>query len=114
VRGLEGVWVYGFTFEEGESAYLAETALPEDWNRKPVPPDWHAPPLKATQRIGDNWSERQASLVLRVPSVVIPSEFNYLVNPLHPAFETSRIAAPQQFHFDERHATLVPLTAQGS
>lgn len=106
--------MYSVTFEEGESAYLAETALPEDWNRKPVLPDWHAPSLKATQRIGANWSERQASLVLRVPSVIIASEFNYLVNPLHPAFEASRIAAPQQFHFDERLATLVTLTAPGS
>lgn len=114
VKGLEGVWMYGFSFEEGESTYLPETALPKDWNRKPVPPDWYAPLLKATQRIGDNWSERQASLVLRVPSVIIPSEFNYLINPLHPAFDASRIGAPQRFHFDERFATLVAVSERGS
>lgn len=107
VRGLEGLWVYSFTFEEGESTFLPNAALPLDWNRKPAPPDWHAQPPKATQLTGNDWSERRVSLVLRVPSAIIPSEFNYLINPLHAAFDASRIDAPQRFHFDQRIATLV-------
>ncbi|MBS3965897.1 MAG: RES family NAD+ phosphorylase [Truepera sp.] len=114
VKGLEGLWVYSFTFEEEESTFLPNAALPLDWNRKPVPPDWHAQPLKATQLIGNNWSERRASLVLRVPSAIIPSQFSYLINPLHPTFDAFRIGAPQRFHFDERIATLVAVGERGS
>ena len=107
VRGLEGLWVYTFTFEEEQSLYLPEDALPGDWERKPVPPDWHAPPLKASQRVGDDWVSRGASLLLRVPSAVVPGEWNYLLNPAHPEFDASSLAPPERFRFDERLMGLV-------
>ena len=107
VRGLNGLWVYSFEFDEAESLYLPQNALPEDWNRKPVPPDWHSAPLKATQLIGNDWVSRGASLLLRVPSAVLPEEANYLLNPRHPTFDPARLTAPLQFRFDERLAGLV-------
>ena len=107
VRGLEGLWVHEFHFEEADALRLPDEQLPKDWNRKPVPPDWHAPPLEATQQIGDDWARRQASLLLQVPSVVLPQEHNYLINPQHPGFSSSRLSAPQRFLFDERVASLL-------
>ncbi len=83
--------------------------MPDDWNRKPVPPDWHVAPPKATQRIGDEWIARKASLILRVPSAIVPNDYNYLVNPQHPLFSLDRIAAAERFHFDDRLANLVRL-----
>lgn len=107
VRGLEGLWVHTFHFEEADALRLPDDQLPEDWNRKPVPPDWHAPPPKLTQQIGDDWAARQASLLLRVPSAVLPQEHNYLINPLHPSFALDRLEPAQQFRFDERVASLL-------
>lgn len=35
---------------------------------------------------GDRWLREAKSCVLRVPSRVVMEEFNYLINPVHPAF----------------------------
>lgn len=55
-----------------------------------------------SQTIGDRWIETGRSAVLRVPSVVIRSEFIYLLNPRHQDFANivTEIAVP--FTFDER------------
>ena len=107
VRGLEGLWVHTFHFGEADALRLADDQLPDDWLRKPVPPDWHTPPSKLTQQIGDDWAARQASLLLRVPSAVLPLEHNYLINPSHPDFSLKRLEPAQQFRFDERVASLL-------
>ena len=112
VRGLEGLWVHAFHFEEAAALRLSDEQPPEDWNRKPVPPDWHVPPPKLTQQIGDDWAARQASLLLRVPSAALPQEHNYLINPLHPSFSVGRLEQAQQFRFDERVASLLGSEAE--
>ena len=44
----------------------------------------HKVPLEETvQAIGDAWLEEGAALLLRVPSVVVPAGWNYLLNPAH-------------------------------
>src|SRR3981081_528643 len=35
------------------------------------------------QEIGDQWVKRSFAAVLKIPSAIIPEEFNYLINPLH-------------------------------
>ena len=107
VRGLAGLWVHEFHFKEADALRLPGEQLPEDWNRKPVPPDWHAPPSKLTQQIGDDWAARQASLLLRVPSAVLPQEHNYLINPAHPGFSPERLEPAQRFRFDARVVSLL-------
>jgi RES domain-containing protein len=68
-----------------------------------LPSDWNAnPPGEATQKLGDAWIKSEASLVLKVPSSIIPDEYNYLINPLHPDFKTITIGSAQSFHFDKR------------
>ena len=54
------------------------------------------------QTIGDKWIESQTSLILKVPSVIIPEEFNYLINPLHKDFHKVKIKETKLFRFDER------------
>ena len=68
-----------------------------------LPPGWHKdpPPVEAAA-IGDRWAESQPSALLKVPSAVIRSEFNYLVNPLHPRFDELVIGPPELFRFDSR------------
>lgn len=54
------------------------------------------------QTIGDKWIKSQTSLILKVPSVIIPEEFNYLINPLHKDFHKVKIIETKLFRFDER------------
>lgn len=71
--------------------------------RSNLPPNWkNNPPDEATQKIGLDWINRQESLVLKVPSSVIPDEYNYLINPLHPDFKKIKIGKATSFYFDER------------
>lgn len=43
-----------------------------------------------------------SSAVLAVPSVIIPQETNYLLNPQHPDFKKIKIGKPEDFGFDPR------------
>ena len=73
-----------------------------------LPDDWRtAPPPVSTQAIGDKWVRGGTSPVLAVPSVLIPEETNYLLNPAHPDFRKVKIGAPQPFDFDYRIARLI-------
>ena len=68
--------------------------LPENWSVSPAPLE--------IQRIGDEWAEAQASVVLKVPTSVVPVEFNYLINVEHPEFSKVKLGKHQTFTFDER------------
>ena len=54
------------------------------------------------QELGDLWLTSAGSAVLRVRSAVIPSEFNFLLNPQHPEFVQIAAESPVPFVFDER------------
>ena len=73
---------------------LSETDLPEDWNGRPISP--------ATRAIGDRWGKKQSSAVLKVPSIVVPDEYIYLLNPTHPDFAKIEIDKPITYYFDPR------------
>lgn len=51
---------------------------------------------------GDEWFDSQASAVLRVSSVVVPGESNFLLNPAHPDFERIVVEPARLFAFDPR------------
>ena len=68
--------------------------LPDDWRRIPGHPE--------LKRLGDTWLHAEASAVMRVPSVVVPSEANYLINPNHGDFDDIDIGEVRPFAFDER------------
>ena len=72
----------------------AVTDLPGDWREEPAP--------DSTKEMGTNWFRERRSAVLRIPSAVIPNEFNYVLNPEHPDFGKIVIAAHERFHFDPR------------
>jgi RES domain-containing protein len=79
--------------EEAEKAFPFG-ALPKDWRQEPPPP--------SLQQLGDDWVKSGASVILAVPSVVIPRELNYLINPRHPGFAKLKIEKPADFAFDQR------------
>jgi RES domain-containing protein len=81
-------------FEESLVRIVAPAALPANWRDSPPPPE--------TQAIGDRWVADLTSAVLQVPSVVVPDEFNYVLNPSHPDFRRVTIGPPSAFPFDPR------------
>jgi RES domain-containing protein len=70
--------------------------LPGDWRSTPVSP--------TTKTIGDNWIKDRKSAVLKVPSVIVPGEYNYLLNPTHPDIMKINFGSPIRYRFDPRLA----------
>ena len=54
--------------------------LPDDWDADNV--DWSVGSVDS-QCAGDDWLAGAETLLLRVPSVVVPVGWNYLLNPAH-------------------------------
>ena len=59
-------------------------------------------PSKSTQVFGDDWIQNATSVVLNVPSVIIPQHNSYLINPHHSDFSKIKIRKPRPFKFDSR------------
>jgi RES domain-containing protein len=68
--------------------------LPADWRAFPAPP--------AIARIGESWFRASRTAVLAVPSVIIPHERNFVVNPTHGEFGRISIGRSEPFSFDPR------------
>jgi RES domain-containing protein len=68
--------------------------LPADWRTYPAPP--------ALAMIGQRWLRESKSVVLSVPSVVIPTERNFILDPSHADFARVVINPPTPFSFDPR------------
>jgi len=55
------------------------------------------------QELGSAWYRRQRTLFLRVPSAVIPQEYNYILNTRHPLFSKNvTLVRNEEYFFDER------------
>ena len=58
--------------------------------------------FKICQEITTQWLENSESCVMSVPSVIIPLENNYLINPQHPDFKFIKLISVEEFTFDNR------------
>ena len=75
---------------------------------KDLPPHWRDYPHgDTTQKMGDAFVAAGKALVLRVPSAVVPGDFNYLLNPAHPDMKEVSITAMEPFAFDTRFVSLL-------
>jgi RES domain-containing protein len=55
------------------------------------------------QKIGSDWIAGQKSLVLKVPSAVIPFEYNYIINTEHPKFLSKvKLVRTEAYFWDSR------------
>ncbi len=82
------------TFDDALVSRLPARELPEDWRSFPAPSD--------TRSLGDRWVAEGNGAVLRVPSTIVPSEFNYLMSPAHPDFSKVRVLPAERFAADPR------------
>lgn len=67
----------------------------------PLPPDW-GQDISSTQTIGDRWLSERRSLLLQVPSVLVPETWNVLVNPQHPEASLLKVTTAYEHAFDAR------------
>jgi len=75
----------------------------QDIDIKKLPSGWRSsPPSDFTKDIGTQWVHNNRTPVLRVPSALIPDEYNLVLNPLHAEFRRIKIGKPRHFTFDDR------------
>ena len=86
--------VFELRFEEALVTTVETAALPANWRKSPPP--------AAVQRVGDAWVAGGGSCVLRVPSSVVPTEWNFLLNPAHTDFAQIAIGPKVPVRFDPR------------
>lgn len=66
-----------------------------------LPQNWSYAELQ-TRDLGTAWLREKSSLLLEVPSVIIPRERNVLMNPSHADAHAARIVSVEPFFFDPR------------
>lgn len=73
--------------------------LPEEWKQQPDKTgDYHVGP----RTLVGHWIHLETSLAISVPSVVISSSRNILINPAHPSFRDLVFRKPAELILDPR------------
>lgn len=69
--------------------------LPDDWK--------YNSGLSHVREIGSKWYCDNLSLVLKVPSVLVPKEYNYIINTRHSDFKSSvKLLGTEDHSWDKR------------
>jgi RES domain-containing protein len=72
-----------------------EPVLPSDWNQAGITP-------RSTIAVGQVWVTEANKLAMKVPSVVCPADFNYILNPRHADMHAVKLTAVDAFTLDPR------------
>jgi RES domain-containing protein len=84
---------------------LLQIAVPEELPIKSLnaiaPTDWKER-QESTRAIGDAWLASSETSLARVPSVLAPQTWNYLLNPEHPDAKQVQVAEVIRERFDNR------------
>jgi RES domain-containing protein len=73
---------------------ISREQLPKEWRRSPAPSRLAA--------IGDDFVSSGRSTGLILPSVLAPTESNWLINPAHPGFRQIKVHPAERFIYDTR------------
>jgi RES domain-containing protein len=58
--------------------------------------------LATSRAYGDRWLAEQRTCILLVPSVIVPTEYNVLINPSHADFDRVVASLPRPVNWDKR------------
>jgi RES domain-containing protein len=86
----------------GNSFVCASAEIPEDIQIETIDPAVCQRSAAELKIFGDRWIDSNRSLVLCVPSAIITTENNYLLNPNHSDFDRIIFNRPQEFTLDPR------------
>jgi RES domain-containing protein len=94
-EGLPPIYItIPVTFDADQVETIDAEGLPDDWRSLPAP--------FTLKRIGDGWAESMRSCILEVPSVIVPHESNFILNPEHADFASVEIGDPIDLDIDQR------------
>jgi RES domain-containing protein len=83
---------------------ITDESLIKEIDLKDLPDNWKT--IEAyieLQEIGSKWYNSDESLVLKVPSAIVPQEYNYIINTRHPLFSKNIILQDvDDFVWDKR------------
>jgi RES domain-containing protein len=81
-----------------------EQSLISDIFRSSLPVKWRGmDAYPQLQQLGSEWYQSNKSLILKVPSAVIPMEYNYIINTRHPDFQNNvTLVRTEDYFWDER------------
>ncbi|MEP7323936.1 MAG: RES family NAD+ phosphorylase [Saprospiraceae bacterium] len=84
------------TFEISDASVqeLSIEELPGNWTDSPAP--------ASTKDFGTNLLKVAATSVIKIPSAVIPQEFNFILNPKHVGAKDFKILQVEDFVYDVR------------
>ena len=68
--------------------------LPGDWRDYPAP--------SSTKDFGSALISKGEHLIIKIPSTVIPQEFNYVINPRHHLITECKVVEVKDFVYDTR------------
>ena len=68
------------------------STLPDDWRTR----------LEVTRELGTALLRKKDSVILKLPSAIVPQTTNFLFNPLHPDASRFQIAEALTYPFDSR------------
>lgn len=92
-------------FSAGYSLITFDVAdkLPYDEiSRSQLHEDWHLySSYSISHPLGSAWFKRKETLLLRVPSAIVPGDFNVVVNATHPDYDQLREVSREAFPFDQ-------------
>jgi RES domain-containing protein len=78
-----------------------EDSLVQEVDVSALPKNWRAdPPPCELREVGDDWARKANCPVLRVPSALVPEQYNLLMNTEHPEFIQLGFGEPVPFRFD--------------
>ena len=83
------------------SISIPDTIIPVITHAEKLSAAWDSRP-EYTQWMGDMFLNENSSLILQVPSSIIPQENNFLLNPLHKQFKKIKIINTTLFELDKR------------
>jgi RES domain-containing protein len=71
---------------------------------KDLPTNWRSLAVYSVlQKIGSGWYNKQESLILKIPSAVIPLEHNYIINAKHSDFDAKiKLIRTEDYFWDSR------------
>lgn len=77
-----------------EISIINEALLPGDWKQIPTP--------SSTKDFGTYLLTRTKKMIFKIPSSILPEEYNYILNPAHPDSKTIKIIEIRDLVYDIR------------
>ena len=82
---------------------IPDKATMEILEMKDLPINWDSLEIQhITQQLGDKFLKEKKKLILCAPSVLMPEEYNYILNPLHSAMKQVKIIHEREIRFNDR------------